>query len=362
MKVVEFYCGIGGLHYSLRQATSREVEKFTVVAAFDINPLSNKVYRHNFNLKPSASDIGRLSAADLDALGGDIWLLSPPCQPYTRQGKQLGSNDPRAESFIVLLEKLQFLENPPKYLLVENVVGFEQSATRSYLIETLKSNNYVTQEFLISPSDLGVPYSRARYFCLAKLQPLQFQCPKDNFQITKGPPQVPESELQLFRSSSGSGLRPLSEFLLEGQSEEYAVKESVSEKYMDCIDIVTPGSKMCCCFTKSYFRYMKGTRSLVATNAVALQEGENEAYLGEDGRVHLHLSSEFGHVVEKPNKEILRELNLRYFSPQEVANLHSFPAEFTFPEDLTKKQRYALLGNSLSVAVVRHLLLYLLKE
>lgn len=55
----------------------------------------------------------------------------------------------------------------------------------------------------------------------------------------------------------------------------------------------------------------------------------------------------------------LRSLQLRYFTPQEVANLHSFPASFTFPEGVTRKQQYALLGNSLSVAVVSDLLTYL---
>lgn len=56
----------------------------------------------------------------------------------------------------------------------------------------------------------------------------------------------------------------------------------------------------------------------------------------------------------------LGSLQLRYFTPREVANLHSFPASFDFPQGVTRKQQYALLGNSLSVAVVSHLLTYLM--
>lgn len=52
-------------------------------------------------------------------------------------------------------------------------------------------------------------------------------------------------------------------------------------------------------------------------------------------------------------------LDLRYFTPREVANLHSFPQNFRFPVHVKLKQRYALLGNSLSVAVVSGLLKYL---
>ncbi len=56
----------------------------------------------------------------------------------------------------------------------------------------------------------------------------------------------------------------------------------------------------------------------------------------------------------------LQQLHLRYFTPREVANWHSFPSNFSFPPHVTIKQQYALLGNSLSVAVVADLLTYLL--
>lgn len=54
-------------------------------------------------------------------------------------------------------------------------------------------------------------------------------------------------------------------------------------------------------------------------------------------------------------------LQLRYFTPREVANLHSFPDSFSFPAHVTRRQQYALLGNSLSVAVVADLLTYMLE-
>jgi tRNA (cytosine38-C5)-methyltransferase len=51
--------------------------------------------------------------------------MSPPCQPYTRIGLQQGSVDARAKSFLHLLKVLGEMENKPKYILVENVKGFE---------------------------------------------------------------------------------------------------------------------------------------------------------------------------------------------------------------------------------------------
>lgn len=82
-------------------------------------------------------------------------------------------------------------------LFVENVVGFEvcnqmfnkhsylilviffkfsvflfvcllvqTSDTHAEMIDTLTKSDYVTQEFILSPLQFGVPYSRPRYFCL----------------------------------------------------------------------------------------------------------------------------------------------------------------------------------------------------
>ena len=44
VRVLELYSGIGGMHYSVMQLNNIEV-----VAAIDISPLANSVYRHNFS-------------------------------------------------------------------------------------------------------------------------------------------------------------------------------------------------------------------------------------------------------------------------------------------------------------------------
>ena len=59
-------------------------------------------------------------------------------------------------------------------------------------------------------------------------------------------------------------------------------------------------------------------------------------------------------------KEEISSLGLRYFTPSEIARLHSFPESFTFPQHVTLRQQYALLGNSVSALVIGDLLGYLL--
>ncbi|KAL0016350.1 hypothetical protein SO802_003419 [Lithocarpus litseifolius] len=120
-------------------------------------------------------NIQSLTAADLDGYGAHARLLSPPCQPYTRQGLQKHSGDARAFSFLKILELIPHTSQPPSMLYVENVVGFETSDTHTKLIEILEKTNFVIQEFILSPLQFGVPYSRPRYFCLAKRKPSCFQ-------------------------------------------------------------------------------------------------------------------------------------------------------------------------------------------
>jgi site-specific DNA-cytosine methylase len=64
---------------------------FTVVEAFDINEVANDVYEHNFGHRPSEGNVSRVKAKELDAYKANMWLMAPPCQPYTRQGKAPGA-------------------------------------------------------------------------------------------------------------------------------------------------------------------------------------------------------------------------------------------------------------------------------
>jgi tRNA (cytosine38-C5)-methyltransferase len=83
------------------------------------------------------ADISSLSASDLAPLLADLWLLSPSCQPYTTINPfAKGSADPRAKSFLHLIEnvlpELVSLNQQPRYLLVENVSGFEVPQLDTY--------------------------------------------------------------------------------------------------------------------------------------------------------------------------------------------------------------------------------------
>uniref|UniRef100_A0A0A9E622 Si687064e06 n=1 Tax=Arundo donax TaxID=35708 RepID=A0A0A9E622_ARUDO len=335
-----------------------------VVEAFDINDVANDVYELNFGHRPCQGNIQTLAASDLDKYRAHAWLLSPPCQPYTRQGLQKHSADARAFSFIKILNLMQDMSYPPQMLFVENVVGFEVSDTHDQLLEVLSSLNFNIQEFILSPLQFGVPYSRPRYFCLAKREPMCFQNPSVNGKLLRTPLWL---NLRLDSTSQSSHdqdeqelelvCKPIKEFLVkepdggiptETVLQDCVVPLNLIERWGNAMDIVYPESKRCCCFTKSYYRYVKGTGSLLATSANLKQVLEEK---------NLKLVPE-----QKLEISSLKELGLRFFTPREVANLHSFPSSFYFPDHISLRQQYAMLGNSLSVAVVGPLLGYLFAE
>eukprot|EP00775_Hariotina_reticulata_P006692 gene6692-6915_t len=160
---LEFYSGIGGMRCALASVDPSAV----VVRAMDINHAANEVYAHNFPESPAQINLEHVSARELDSYAAELWMLAPPCQPFTRQGHQKGAEDPRSRSFLHIFRQLQNMQNPPQWLILENVVGFEASDLHKLLQQTLSTAGYCQQEFILSPKQYGVPYSRPRYFCLA---------------------------------------------------------------------------------------------------------------------------------------------------------------------------------------------------
>uniref|UniRef100_A0A8C3QJP1 tRNA (cytosine(38)-C(5))-methyltransferase n=1 Tax=Cyanoderma ruficeps TaxID=181631 RepID=A0A8C3QJP1_9PASS len=375
LRVLELYSGIGGMHQALREScTCAEV-----VAAVDVNTLANDVYKHNFPSTPLwAKTIEGITLEEFDRLSFDMILMSPPCQPFTR------------------LQKL------PKFLLLENVKGFESSSARNELLQTLATCGFKYQEFLLSPTCLGIPNSRLRYFLVAKLhqEPFSFQAPGQI--LTRFPDQDAEdllkekvtdktdkvgetssslsSEEKNLGANSGpdcsskslpkgaflfkletveemerkhnqdndSSIQMLKDFLEEENKDmsQYFLPPKSLLRYAFLLDIVKPTCRRSTCFTKGYGHYVEGTGSVLQT------------------AVDVQLESVFKHIDELPEDEKLVKLSslkLRYFTPREIANLHGFPLEFGFPEKVTVKQCYRLLGNSLNVRVVAKLISILLE-
>ncbi len=166
MRVLELYSGIGGMHYSLMKACPSLRKNVT---SLDVNDNANAVYLHNFAIKAKTTSIEHMQVEDIDRIDAHLWLMSPPCQPFTttNNSKQRDADDPRSKSFLHLLNLLEALSCKPTCLLLENVAGFLGSRVHARFQSVLQQADYSLEEYLLSPQDLGVPNSRPRYFALA---------------------------------------------------------------------------------------------------------------------------------------------------------------------------------------------------
>ncbi|XP_075231567.1 tRNA (cytosine(38)-C(5))-methyltransferase [Lycorma delicatula] len=330
MRVLELFSGIGGMHYAM-EASGINAE---VVAAVDINTVANLVYKHNFpSTKLYQKNIQSFSVEEINKISPDIILMSPPCQPFTRIGLKKDLKDERTCALLYLINILPHLDEKLKYILVENVKGFEKSEAKERLTNCLKNSGFIYQEFILCPTQIGIPNSRSRYYLIAKRLPRKF-----SFSITTHI--VEEFPNELDSTVSKGTYYSIADVIESGDQygseyEELLIPDNVLLKRAKLMDIVTKESTRSCCFTKAYGHYIEGTGSVyspftqdVISSIKCNETNENEFY------------------------EKMKTLKLRYFSPSEIARLMNFPDSFTFPNNLNRKQKYRLLGNSINVKVV----------
>jgi tRNA (cytosine38-C5)-methyltransferase len=352
---VEFYAGIGGWSMALQQALKNVAPKWRLrlrrLAALDHSDLCLKVLQHNYASKHTRTvqvSIEKLTLEQLHRWSATIFVMSPPCQPHTRQhgNQKLELDDPRSQSFLHLCDLLEEMDESklPSLLLLENVVGFEVSGSCQRWREMLANRNYHVGHFHLQPTQVGIPNDRPRYYCVAARSPDNVFS-KENVRLetnAQAPPMIQTD----FRGSGSPEqvvvLPPISEFLDDTATvdeDSLRIPEKLLESRASwCFDIVTPQDQRSACFTQSYGKFIRGTGSVLWTGdlttkfqLVPPEERQfNSAW--KDG-LNLHR-------------------NLRYFSGTEVARLMGFHlASFSFPKDFSFKQQWKLLGNSLNVQV-----------
>lgn len=148
--VVELFAGAGGAALGIRAAMPGA--HHTLV---DLDPSACAVLR--------AADLGDVVEGDvrtcLAALPTEPELLwaSPPCQPHSRAGRRLGSDDPR-DCWPATMGAIRLLR--PRMIVVENVLGAPVEDWRRQ-VEDL---GYVAAVWTLDAADYGVPQRRRRHF------------------------------------------------------------------------------------------------------------------------------------------------------------------------------------------------------
>lgn len=122
-----------------------------------------RLNRPNWNVVEG--DVRRFSAEQFK--GVDLLAGGVPCPPFSKAGKQLGSEDERD----LFPEALRLVEEcRPKAVMLENVRGFLDAVFIDYrmgLKKSLKDLGYHASWHLLNASDYGVPQLRPRVIIIA---------------------------------------------------------------------------------------------------------------------------------------------------------------------------------------------------
>ena len=251
-RLVELYSGIGATRLALEPLLN-----LRDVVSVDNSDAANAVYASNFpGHVPKRKNIEHL---DLNAFfasdGEDVFLtMSPPCQPYTRRGKRSESEDPRARSFHRIIDSIRSLNHPPRWIFVENVVGFEKSDTRKCLLEALRARGYGgVREFIVSPTALGIPYTRERYYLIATFRQAGFDAPPprwlDGYELDESGDFIDGDARDWERDRSTLERYVEHEF---DEKAELRLRPDTIRKYWKWLDVVTKDSERCSTFTAGY--------------------------------------------------------------------------------------------------------------
>lgn len=114
----------------------------------------------------------------------DIIIGGPPCQPFSRRGKQTGKDDVRNgfPAFIEAIKKIQ-----PQIWLCENVKGLPEQ-NKSYfesVIDQFTSLGYIVEYKVFQLSNYDVPQNRERLVIVGHHGGFHFPEPRD-YKVTAG--------------------------------------------------------------------------------------------------------------------------------------------------------------------------------
>lgn len=202
MKILDLFCGAGGLSYGFEQAG------FKPILGVDFNASALETYQKNH--KDSQILCGDLTSHELKqkiigiARNNNIdgILGGPPCQGFSLKGKKLGLDDSRNYLFKEYLEIVKAID--PEFIVMENVKALTNKTNEYFLnqiLTDLENMGFFVQHKVLNAKDFGVPQSRERVFIIAtKKQRFDFNSIKRQPLVT-----VADAISDLYFLASGEG-------------------------------------------------------------------------------------------------------------------------------------------------------------
>lgn len=162
MKIVDLFCGCGGLSLGFQEAG------FDIVAGIDNWDSALDVYRINFRHavhKADLMDIDKVCPL-ISAYKPDMIIGGPPCQDYS----SAGSRDENGGRAILTVKYAEIVSRLlPTWFVMENVSNILKYSKVFEAMSIFRENGYGISYTVLDAAQCGVPQRRKRFFMVGKL-------------------------------------------------------------------------------------------------------------------------------------------------------------------------------------------------
>lgn len=197
LKVIDLFCGCGGLSEGFRQAG------FTIVGGVDFNKSAIETYNHNFReANGICCDLLEMDESQIknifeDLEGVDVIIGGPPCQGFSSANRYKNEfDDPRNKLFFEFVKFVDLAK--PKAIVIENVRGIvtnNNGYAKDRIYKIFQERGYNVVHKILDASAFGVPQKRLRnFFVMTK----GFEFNFDNLITNNNPPTVKEAIGELY--------------------------------------------------------------------------------------------------------------------------------------------------------------------
>ncbi len=160
-KVLDLFCGAGGLSYGFKLAN------FEIVGGVEWNIAAMETHKNNF--KSKFEFCGDIKDIDDETVlknfkGVDVIIGGPPCQGFSSANRhEKEGDDPRNKLFFEYLRFVKLLN--PKIFVIENVKEIltkDKGFAKNRIIEITEELGYRVNVQVLDASEFGVPQVRRR--------------------------------------------------------------------------------------------------------------------------------------------------------------------------------------------------------
>ena len=170
LRFIDLFAGIGGIRKGFELACEEKGIKPVCVFTSEIKEHAITVLKQNHPEDEITGDITKVDAADIPDF--DVLLGGFPCQAFSSAGKRLGFEDTRGTLFFDVARILKTKQ--PLGFVLENVEGLVKhdlqdkkapiGKTLATILTTLDEIGYKTSWRVLNAKDFGVPQDRKRVY------------------------------------------------------------------------------------------------------------------------------------------------------------------------------------------------------